>query len=83
MYAFQLTYSGFPVGEEITVPVVDPSEVKVEGLETDIQANRETEFVVDATTAGPGDLVVEVEDASGDCVAIQTKELAPHKWNVK
>lgn len=83
MYTFQLTYSGFPVGDEVTVPVVDPSEVKVEGLETDIQANRETEFVVDATAAGSGDLVVEVEDASGDYVAIQTEELGPHKWNVK
>lgn len=83
IYAFQLTYSGFPVGEEVTVPVVDLSQVKVEGLETDIQADREAEFVVDATTAGPGDLVVEVEDANGGNVATLIEALAPHKWNVK
>lgn len=81
--AFQLTYSGFPVGEEVTVPVVDLSEVKVEGLETDLQANREAEFVVDATAAGPGDLAVEVKDANGDNVPTQTEALAPHRWNVK
>ena len=78
-----MTYAAFPVGEEVTVPVGDPSKVKVEGLETNILANHETEFVVDATEAGPGDMAVEVVDGSGALVTTDTAVLAPHKWKVK
>ena len=78
-----MTYAGFPVGEEVTVPVGDLSEVRVDGLETNILANHETEFVVDATAAGPGDLVVEVVDGAGALVTTDTAVLAPQKWKVK
>lgn len=81
--SLQVTYAGFPVGEQVMVPVGDPSMVKVEGLESDILANRETEFVVDATAAGPGYLAVDVVDASGAPVATDTVKLAPQKWKVK
>ena len=79
----QVTYAGFPVGEGVTVPVGDLSEVRVDGLETNILANHETEFVVDATAAGPGDLVVEVVDGAGALVATDTAVLVPQKWKVK
>ena len=71
------------MGEEVVVPVGDLSKVKVEGLETNILANHETEFVVDATAAGPGNVGVEVVDASGALVATDIAELAPNKWRVK
>ena len=79
----QVTYSGFPAGDEVAIPVGDVSKVTVEGLESDIQANQETEFVVDATAAGPGDLAVEVVDGDGVPVATDTAELAPQKWRVR
>ena len=71
------------MGEGVTVPVGDLSEVRVDGLETNILANHETEFVVDATAAGPGDLVVEVVDGAGALVATDTAVLVPQKWKVK
>ena len=78
-----MTYAAFPVGEEVAVPVGDLSKVMVDGLETNILANHETEFVVDATVAGPGDLAVEVVDPAGALVATDTAVLAPLKWKVK
>ena len=78
-----MTYAGFPVGTQAAIPVGDLSKVKVEGLETEILANCETEFVVDATAAGPGDLAVEVTDATGALITTDTETLAPQKWKVK
>lgn len=79
-----MTYGGLPVGTQLTIPVGDLSKVKVEGLETEILANCETEFVVDATAAGAGELAVEVMDASGaPLTTTATEILAPQKWRVK
>lgn len=79
----QVTYAGFPVGTQLTIPVGDLSKVKVEGLEPELLANCETEFVVDATAAGPGDLAVQVLDPTGAPITTDTETLAPQKWKVK
>ena len=55
----------------------------MEGLEPELVANQETEFVVDATAAGPAEMAVDVEDGNGAPVETQTEELAPQKWKVK
>jgi filamin len=80
---YKVTIAGLPVGSGLTIPVGDLSKVKVEGLEKELTANRETEFVVDATAAGPAELAVEVLDGDGAPVATETETLAPQKWKVK
>ena len=71
------------MGSGLTIPVGDLSKVKVEGLEPQLVANQETEFVVDATAAAPAEMAVEVVDGSGAPVATETQDLAPQKWKVK
>ena len=81
----QVTFGGFPVGDKKTVPVCDPSKVKVEGagIESGILAGQETEFVVDATEAGPGDLSTEIQTPDGEKLDTVVAEIEPNKWLVK
>ena len=79
----QVSIAGLPVGSGLTIPVGDLSKVKVEGLEHEVVANKETEFVVDATAAGPAEMAVEVLDGNGAPVTTETEVLAPQKWKVK
>lgn len=81
----QVTYSGFPVGDKKTLPVCDPSKVKVDGagIESGILAGQETEFTVDATEAGPGDLGIEIATPEGEKLDTVIAELEPKKWLVK
>ena len=79
----QVSIAGLPVGSGLTIPVGDLSKVKVEGLENELVANKGTEFVVDATAAGPADMAVEVVDGNGVPVTTETETLAPQKWKVK
>lgn len=80
-----VTYGGFPVTEKKTIPVCDTSMVKVNGpgVESGNIARKETEFTVDATAAGVGDLAVDIEDKEGKPIAATVTELEPRKWQVK
>lgn len=81
----QVTYGGFPVGSKASIPICDPSKVKVEGpgVESGILACQETEFTVDATEAGPGELGIEVTTPDGEKLETTVAELEPRKWQVK
>ena len=81
----EVTYGGFPVADKKIVPVCDTSMVKVEGpgVESGNLARKETEFTVDATAAGSGDMVVDVKDADGTPVEATVIEVEPRKWQVK
>ena len=79
-----VTYGGHPVEEKRTVPVCDTAKVIVDGpgVESGVLANKETHFTVDATEAGPSDLVVNVKDSEGEPIQTTITELEPRKWQV-
>ena len=85
LFPSQVTYGGFPAGDKAFVPVAEVSNVKVEGpgVVSGIMAGEETEFVVDAEEAGPGEVGVEVTDTDGQPLDTDIKQLAPQKWRVK
>ena len=80
-----VTYGGFPVAEKATIPVCDPSKVKVEGpgVTSGILATKETDFTVDAKNAGSADLGLEVTDGNGKPLETTVAEIEPNKWQVK
>ncbi len=81
----EIFYGGFPVKEKKTIPICDSSMVKVEGcgVEPGNFAKKETEFLVDATAAGSGDLTVDLRDGEGKQINAKVTELEPRKWHVK
>ena len=81
----QVTYGGFPVEGKKTIPVVDPTKVKVEGpgVESGILANEEAPFTIDATEAGPGEPTVEVHGPDDEPIDASVEEIGPGKWEVK
>ena len=80
-----VTYGGVPVGEKKQIPVFDLSKVKLEGpgVEPGVVVGDETDFIVDATEAGKGDLDLEITDSEGKPVDTKISEIEPQKWQVK
>ena len=80
-----VTYAGIPVGDKIQIPVCDLSKIKCEGpgVGSNVVAGNETEFVVDATEAGKGDLDLVITDPEGKPIDAEINEIEPLKWGVK
>lgn len=81
----EVFYGGFPVTEKKTIPVCDSSKVGVEGsgVEPGNIAKKETEFIVDATAAGFGELAIDLTNGEGKQIDVAVTELEPRKWQVK
>ncbi len=81
----QVTYGGFPFGDKQSIPVCDPSKVKVDGpgVESGILANQEASFFIDTTEAGPGELSVEVEGPNGVKLDSTLEQVGPGQWEAK
>ncbi len=81
----EVSYGGFPVAENIIIPICDSSMVIVEGsgIEPGNLAKKETEFTVDATAAGSGELAIDLTDEEGKQINVNVTELEPRKWHVK
>lgn len=75
-YQANVCYNGFPVGDPVTIPGIDPSKVKVNGpgVSSEICANLPTFFDVDATEAGKADLSISVTSPSGSEVPVEVKQ---------
>lgn len=81
-----VTYAGLPVEEEKRlIPVCDVTKVKLTGpgVESGVVAREGTNFVVDATEAGKGDLELEIVGPDGKPVDAEVSEIEPNKWEVK
>ncbi len=82
-YKVTVTYGGFPVEpKEKVVPCVDPSLVKVDGLESGILVGEPAQFTVDTTKAGPGDVDVAIQTVEGEAVPCTVSQDAPGKYTV-
>lgn len=83
-----VTYCGFPVNEKLSIPVCDPSAVKVygPGVESGGKVGEAEEFTIDATEAAPPGsaipLHVEMVDQDGEIVPTEVTEIEPNKWQV-